>query len=92
MNASDCETSWNTILNISRNNSIINVRSYNNIRSVEYSPDEMWFDYLAILDQTKNWVLHYDLRIQEFLIITVNHTNFETNNFARKALFKDKKK
>ena len=93
MNATDCETSGNSSLNISRNNSINNNRRDNNIRRVKYNPDKMWFDYQALFDQSKNWVLHYDLnfRTQEFLKIPVNHTNFETNNLARKALFKDKK-
>lgn len=93
MNATDCETSGNSSLNISRNNSINNNRRDNNIRRIKYNPNKMWFDYQALFDQSKNWVLHYDLsfRTQEFLKIPVNHTIFETNNLARKALFKDKK-
>ena len=93
MNDTDCEKSGNNILNISRNNSINNIRRDNNIRRVKYNPDKMWFYYQALFDQTKNWVLLYDLsfRTQDFLIIPVDHTDFETNNLAKKALFKDKK-
>ena len=52
----------------------------------------MWFDYQALFDQTKNWVLHYDLafKIKEFETVPVQHTDFEKNTLAKKALLGDK--
>ena len=50
----------------------------------------MWFDYQALFDQTKNWVLHYDFKIKEFETVQVQHTDFEQNILARKALLGEK--
>ena len=62
----------------------------NNQRRVEYDPENMWFDYQALFDQTKNWVLHYDFKIEEFKTIPVQHTDFEKNTLSKKVLFGDK--
>jgi len=57
---------------------------------IEYDPESMWFDYQALFDQTKNWVLHYDSPIFKKLeTILVQHTDFEENTLAKKA-FGDK--
>ena len=52
----------------------------------------MWFDYQALFDQTKIWVLHNDpiFKIKEFETIPVQHIDFEKNTLAKKVLFGDK--
>ena len=64
--------------------------SISNLVRIEYDPENMWFDYQALFDQTKNWVLHYDFKMQEFKTIPVQHTDFEKNTLAKKILFGDK--
>ena len=56
---------------------------------VEYNPDYMWFDYQALFDQTKIWVLHHELKIKEFVKVLVQHTDFEKNDLVKKILFKN---
>ena len=49
---------------------------------IQYSPDDMWFDYQALFDQTKNFILL--LKKKEFEHIWVNHTDFEKNTLLKK--------
>ena len=86
-NSTEHQTSGSSSLNISRTES---TSSISNPMRIEYDPKNMWFDYQALFDQTKNWVLHYDFKIKEFEKIPVKHTDFEKNTLAKKALFGDK--
>ena len=56
-NSTEHQTSGSSSLNISRTES---TSSISNPMRIEYDPKNMWFDYQALFDQTKNWVLHYD--------------------------------
>ena len=87
INSTEHETSGSISLNISRTES---TNSISNPSRIEYDPENMWFDYQALFDQTKNWVLHYDFKMQELKTIPVQHTDFEQNTLAKKALFGDK--
>ena len=81
------KTSGSSSLNISRTES---TSSISNPMRIEYEPENMWFYYQALFDQIKNWVLHYDFKVKEFKTIPVQHTDFEKNTLAKKALFGDK--
>ena len=87
INSTEHQTSGSSSLNISRNES---TNSISNPIRIKYDPENMWFDYQALFDQTKNWVLHYDFKMQEFKTIPVQHTDFERNTLAKKVLFGDK--
>ncbi|MBR1944460.1 MAG: hypothetical protein IJ848_03220 [Alphaproteobacteria bacterium] len=50
-------------------------------KRVEYNPDEMWFDYQALFDKTKNKILGKKDNI------IVRHVNFDKNTIAKDALF-----
>ena len=81
------KTSGSSSLNISRTES---TSSISNPMRIEYEPENMWFYYQALFDQIKNWVLHYDFKVKGFKTIPVQHTDFEKNTLAKKALFGDK--
>ena len=86
INSTEHQTPGSSNLNISR---IESTNSISNPIRIEYDPEEMWLDYQSLFDQTKNWVLHYDFKLQEFKTIPVQHTDFEKNTLAKKALFGD---
>ena len=50
----------------------------------------MWFDYQALFDQSKNWLLHYDFKMQELVTMPIKHTDLKTNTLDRKVLLGDK--
>ena len=91
INSTEHQTSESSSLNLSRTESASNVMNHHPIR-IEYEPESMWFDYQALFDQTKIWVLHNDpiFKIKEFETIPVQHIDFEKNTLAKEVLFGDK--
>ena len=63
----------------------------NHPMTIEYDPESMWFDYQALFDQTKIWVLYNEpiFQIKKYETIPVQHTDFEKNTLAKKV-FGDK--
>ena len=57
--------------------------SENNKGTVKYNPNEMWFDYQALFDNTKNTMLEKSDTKTNY----VRHTNFNANKIALHALF-----
>ena len=89
INSTEHQTSESSSLNLSKTENANNVMNNHPMR-VEYDPESMWFDYQALFDQTKIWVLHdYPKILEEVETIPVQHTDFEKNTLDKKALFGD---
>ncbi len=83
INSTEHQTSESSSLNLSKTESASSFMNNYPMR-IEYDPEIMWFDYQALFDQTKNWVLHNDpiFKIKEFETIPVQHTDFEKKTLA----------
>ena len=80
INSTEHQTSGSSSLNISRTESTNSVMNSHQMR-IEYNPENMWFDYQALFDKTRNRILGLNDDIK------VRHTDFKANQLARLVVF-----
>lgn len=83
MNKMDYDTNSNMNNNFDTN-SVLSMSDMNNCNNGEYDPENMWFDYQALFDKTRNCILGLNDDIE------VKHTDFKENQLARLVIFEQK--
>ena len=59
----------------------------NNCKSITYNPEIMWFDYPALFEQRRQWILNNFLgSTKEYKKYKIKHTNLKVKSLARDAI------